>query len=67
MKCLAIFLIFSILLLGCSALPSEKTTPTKTPTPIPTTPSTTETELGIEDIQKELEELEKLLSEPSGA
>jgi len=31
--------------------------------PIPTTSPTMETELGIEDIQKELEELEKLLSE----
>jgi len=70
MKQLAIFLILSILFLGCSAPPSEKTTPPKitpttptpTATPIPTPPSI-ESELGIEDIQKELEELEKLLSE----
>jgi hypothetical protein len=72
MKRFSIFLItLSLLFLGCSSPEGGKapvtpaTTPSK-PTPTPAqTPAeqSTGSDLGIEDIQKELEELEKMLSE----
>lgn len=75
---LPIFLILGILFLGCSApdqsvetpknTPVQTTNPPKTPpqttAPVQTTPVSGSTEdLGITDIEKDLKEMEEILSE----
>ncbi len=78
MRVLFIFLFLSALILGCTApeTTTDKTSPTQTTpiqTPAPTTPNSLEMptttpseaveDLGIDGIEKELMEMEELISE----
>lgn len=59
---LLIFLILCIFLIGCSA-PEQSSDRTTTPTQTPPPPTPNSEELGIEEIEEELNEMEKILSE----